>query len=106
MKRKFIQYLVKKLLKAVNEDDILRITNKGWLKGKRRLSDEEIEFLKEEAKALEESVLWKTMCDELRWLASLRMFEQSATEKNSEFGRAMLYNLEMQKKFIENCSKL
>ena len=106
LRKWLIQYLTKHLLAAVTEEDILTITNKRVLVGKRRLSEEEVAFIKEEAKALEESILWKMMVTELRWMANLRMFEKSAEGGNSTFGRAMLYSLHNMQVFIDNCKKL
>ena len=107
MIRKYlIRLLTKHLLVAVTDEDILTITNKGWFQGKRKLSEEEIMFLKEEAKALQESILWKMMVSELRWMANLRMFEKSAEEGNSAFGRALLYAIETERQYLDRVSKL
>jgi hypothetical protein len=106
LRKKIIQYLVKNLLVAVEEGDILTITNKGWFVHKRKLSEEEVIQLKEEAESLHHSVIWNMMANEIRFLANDRMFEKSAEEGNSVFGRAMLYNLQLLEKFINNCRKL
>jgi hypothetical protein len=106
IKRILIQYLVKDLLCAVPEDDLLLITTTGWLKNKRKLSGEEVAFLKEEAKIIKESLLWKVMNDELRYQANLRMFEKGQIPENTTFGRAMLYNQELMREYVERISSL
>ena len=106
LKNRIIQYLVKNLLVSITEEDIIVMTTRGWIKGKRKLSDEEVQFLKEEAKSIKESILWKYMNDEVKWNAQLRMFEKGVTEENTRFGRAMLHNLELLNKFLDNVIKL
>src|SRR5687768_15711386 len=101
-----INYLTRNLLVGITEKDILAITNKGWFMEKRKLSPEEVVFLKEEAEALKKSLLWKLMADDLRWQANLRMFEKSAEGGNSVFGRAMLYNVEVIRQYLERVIKL
>jgi len=106
LKERLIQHLVKNLLVAVMEDDILRITSRGWFKGNRKLTEEEVTFLKDGAKEFSDSIIWQYMKNELRWVANLRMFEKGQVPENTIFGRAMLYNLEVMEKFLENCKKL
>lgn len=106
LKRLLIQYLVKNLLKALTEEDIITMTNRGWFLKNRKLSGEEVTQIKEEAHSFGQSVLWKLIANEIRYDANLRMFEKSAEEGNSVFGRAMLYNLELIEKFINRCTKL
>lgn len=101
-----IQYIVKDLLAAITEKDILTVTNKGWYTGSRKLTQEEVAQLKEECQGLKESVLWKLMSNEIRYLANLQMFEKGIDRENTVFGRAMLYNLELLDKFIDRCSNL
>lgn len=105
-KNKVIRYLVKNLLVALTADDILTFTNKGWYIHKRRLSDDEVMQLKDEAQMLKDSVLWKLISNEIRFLANTRMFEKSAAEGNSVFGRAMLYNVDIIENFLDRCKKL
>lgn len=106
LKLKFIQYLVKNMLIALTVDDILTFTNKGlFIKG-RKLSSEEVAQLKDDADSFSKSFLWQTMTKEIRFLANDRMFEKSAVEGNSVFGRAMLYNIDILEKFVDRCKQL
>ena len=106
LKRRLVQYLVKNLLAAVSEEDILTITNRGWFLKNRKLTEEEITQLKEEAYSFRDSVLWGLMSKEVKHLANLQMFEKGVKEENTVFGRAMLYNLQLIQLFIDRCSKL
>lgn len=106
MRNKLIQYLVKNLLAAISEEDIITVTNRGWLKGKRKMDEAEVTQLKQEAEELKKSVLWNYMSNEVRWLANLQMFEKGISKDNTVFGRAMLYNLELCNKFLDRISRL
>jgi hypothetical protein len=106
IKRKLVAYLVKNLLAAVSERDILTITNRGWFTHNRRLTEEEVNQLKDEARALKGSVLWTMMANEVRYLANINMFEKGDTPNATTFGRAMLYNLQLLEQFIDRCKKL
>lgn len=106
LRRKLVQYLVKNLLVAITEDDILLISNKEWLLKKRKLSSEEIISLKEEAQSFQSSLLWKLMRNELRWLSNRQMFDQLQNPDDMIFGKAMLYDLEKIKDFIEKLKSL
>lgn len=110
MKRKLLNYLIRHLtrnyLAALTEEDILTMSNRGWFLNKRKLSQEEIAELKDEAQALKDSVLWRLMMRDIKYSANVRMFEKGSIDGNNIFGRAMLYNLELLNSFIENCRKL
>lgn len=106
IKHKIIQYLVKHLLVAITEDDVLTLTNRGYYLGKQKLTPEEVTHLKEEVNSFKESILWKLLKNEVRFMANLRMFEKGISSEQTIFGRAMLYNLEIIEKFIERCKQL
>lgn len=105
-KRKLIRYLTKNLLAAVTENEILTITNRGWLLGKRKLTEEEVAQLKDDAESFRHSVLWNLVASEIRYLANINMFEKGDTPNATTFGRAMLYNLQLIEKFMDRCKKL
>jgi hypothetical protein len=80
IRKKLIQFLVKNLLAATTEEDILTITNRGWMHQKRKLSPEEVTQLQEDGHSFKDSVLWNYMKAEVRYQANLRMFEQGVGE--------------------------
>lgn len=101
-----INYLTRHLLKAVTEEDILIISGKDWLHKNRRLSREEVLQLKEEAVSFESSLLYKLMYADLRFMASKQMTDNAQVVDDIVFGKAMLYNAAMEKKFVKNLTKL
>lgn len=101
-----IRYLTKHLLKAISEDDILTIVGKEWFYKKRKLTREEMLILKEEAASFEKSLLYELMYRDLRYLASRMMNEDAQTVDDITFGKAMLYNGAMEKKFVRNIANV
>lgn len=106
LRLRVIQHLTKHLLKAITEEDILTISNRDWLYRNRKLSAEEILSLKEEAQSFEKSLLYQLMYNDLRFLASRQMTDDAKTVDDITFGKAMLYNGSMEKKFVKNLTKL
>lgn len=106
MRRWLIRQLTKRLLVALTEEDVLMITNKGWFVKNHKLTPEEVSQLKDEVRGFKDSVLWKLMSNEIRLLANTQMFEKGISEKETMFGRAMLYNLQLLETFITRCTRL
>ncbi len=106
LRKRLVQYLVRNLLAAVTEDDILRVTSRGWFHKQQKLSPEEVQQLKEDAHSFGDSVLWNYMRNEVRYLANLSMFEKGISVEATIFGRAMLYDIELLEKFLSRCKSL
>lgn len=104
IKKRLIQYLTKNLLKAVNEDDILRITSEGYLLRKRKLSPEEVINIKEEAKSIVDSELWQMMMTELEYVAFIRG-RKAKTDDDNLACHYLFYNLDLLKSFMNNLGK-
>lgn len=105
IKRKILQHLTKELLVAITEDDILQMTSKGYFLNKRKLSQEELMQLAEDARAFEGSLLWQVMEKEIEYTAFVRGRKAQTSEDNLAC-HYMFYNLDLLKKFLRNCSKL
>ena len=106
IRNKLIQYLTRNLLVAITVDDILTITTRGVYIGKRKLTQEELMQIKDEAKQFQDSYTWKLITKDVRYIANLRMFEQGIVPENTTFGRAMLYNVEIIEKFMQRVKEL
>lgn len=99
-KKRFIEYLTRHLIKAVTEDDILIMTNGKWLLQKKKLTDEEIGSLKEDAKHFSHSVLWELIKKDLYFLAYLRGSRKAKDANDVMFSNAMFYNISIIDQFI------
>ena len=100
-----INYLTRNLLKAVSEDDILRIIGKDYLYHKRKLSPEEMATLREEAQMLADSFLWKLMLKEVEYVAFLTMSSKAQKSDDILFGKAMFYSADLMRKFLEGLKR-
>lgn len=100
-----INYLVKHLLKAVSEEDILQIVNDGYLYKKRKLTPEEVVTLREEARIMQDSFLWKLMTKEVEYLAFISMTSKAKTNDDIIWGKAIFYAIDIMRKFLGELSK-
>lgn len=98
-------WLVKRLLKAVTEDDILVMTQVGWFIGRHKMSSEEIITLKEEALSFEKSSLYRLMKRDLRYAATLQRYNEAKNDLDMLFGKSMLYNFDLIRKYIAGIIK-
>lgn len=101
-----INYLVRNLLKAVTEEDVLQIAGKEYLYKKRKLTAEEIAMLKEEAASFEKSLLYRLMYSEVRYLAWKLMADKAVNVDDLIAGKMMLYNQSIEKLFVSKVKKL
>lgn len=106
IRHRLVQYLVKNLLKAITEDDILILSGKDFLLNKRKLTQDELVSLSDDAKHLSKSLLWKLISNDLRYSASMRMAEKAVNVDDIIFGKAMLFNLDQIKIFISRLSRV
>lgn len=104
-KRKLLEYLTQNLLKAISEDEILIMTNKGWFLNKHKLSPEELVDLKQQAADLEGSILWQLMSKDIEYQAFLRG-RKAKTDEDNLACHYMFYNLDLIAKYISNLKKL
>lgn len=102
IRHRVICLLTNKLLKAVSEDDILRITSDGYMYRNRKLAPEEIATLKQEAKMLSDSFLWKIMTKEVEYLAFMLMSLKAKNNEDVVFGKAVFYAIYLLKSFLNN----
>jgi transcription initiation factor IIE alpha subunit len=75
LQSKFIKFLVKDIFNTITEDDILTVKKGKMTWRGKELGDEEIATLKIQAKNLSESILWKVLKSELKWLAIKTLME-------------------------------
>lgn len=105
IKKLLVQYLTRKLLKAVSSEDIITITSRGWVTENRTLTQEERQQIKMEAQDLADSTLWKYLSKELEYAAFVRGRKATNDEDNMAC-HYMFYNLDLIEQFLERCRKL
>lgn len=92
--------------RPIFEDEVLTVTNKGWYIGNRKLSQEEVTGLREDAKAFGASYLWKVMRKDIHFMAYLRATNKAQSAEDIVYANSMYYNLELIEKFIKRCTEL
>lgn len=101
LQKRLINVLVKNLFNTITKDDILEFQGKDtggnpivFYKGK-RLEAEKTMALKESARILKESQLWKCLESEIKYVSNLRMFEKGQNTDDILAGKMALYVLEV-----------
>jgi len=105
LKHIVINFLTKHLVKAITEDDILIVSGRDFLINRIKLSPEEIQNLKDDAETFKDSLLWRLISNEVKFDAIQRMGDKAVTPDDIIFGKAMLYDINLIRNFIENLSK-
>lgn len=110
MKKHFKAYLihllVRKLLRSITEDDVLRRGKDGIIRARgKKLSNEMISQLQNEAEYIQNSITFKLLMDDMEYLAQQTMFARSSSFDDMLFGKAQLYVIDVLKKKIQNLAK-
>ena|SRR3990167_3819957 len=105
LKKLLLRTLTKNLLKVVNEDDLLVITNQGWVSKGRRLTPEEKAEIKAQANEFSQSLLWEFISKELEYQAFVRG-RKATTDRENDACHLMFYNLDIIEKFLIRCRTL
>lgn len=80
-------------------------TNAYYLGGK-KLTDNQSKTLKAEAGAIRQTGLYKVLCETLSFAAHRSMFEEMKTLEDSHYGKALLYNVSVIQKVVENIANI
>ena len=104
MKQRIINYLLSGLLNAITIREIIGNnpkTKEIQIDGV-DIRPDELHALQAEIKALEGFRIWKILTETTKSKAEERIFKTSMTIEDINFGKAMLYNLSLQKSIIDN----
>lgn len=103
---KAIRLVTKHLLNTITEDDVLRTTKNGGIlcKGK-PLSREMLDQMQNEAEYIKNSITFKLLMDDMRYLANQTMYERSSSFEDMRFGKAMLYLIDVLYKKINKLAE-
>lgn len=107
LRKKLINLLVKRLFNGLTEDDVLKVRGKNVILYKGfKLKPEKIESIKVDAKTFRDSVIWKLLSDDMKYVANKRMFEVSESMDDMMAGKMVLYTIDLINKKLDNLSKL
>lgn len=93
--------MTKLKLSEVSVDDVITQVGNVMLLGGKEISEAEKKVLREEAKYLKESRIWKVFQETLKYQAQLVMFEKSKDFNDMLVGKAMLRNLDVQNQILK-----
>lgn len=104
--RKFtINLLAKHLFKTIVEEDLLRVRGgKMYVRGQ-ELTQEQTEILREQAFALQDSMLWRYLKLDLKHQAIRKTLNDSQTMEDVISGKLLLYLIDVVEKRLENLHK-
>ena len=95
------------LFNAITVDDILLFLPDGSIRYRgKRLDEAQVNELQESAEKFANSTIWKLLSDDAKYNANLKMYEESHDYNGMMFGKAMLYNLDILSKRMEQLSNL
>jgi len=92
-----LRKVIKHLYKGIEENELVRFDS---------LDERDRKRLKEEARYLEKTLLWKLLIGDMIHVSQKRMFEKATEEKELLFGKAVLYTIEVIKKKVDKLKQL
>lgn len=106
LRRKFIDWLIHDLFKAVDRRDILRVDgpSEAYFNDK-RIPAETLERLIQDAQRFESSMLWQIISRQLNYRASELIAQQSKTTDDIYFGKALLWWVKVVEEIFEELRK-
>lgn len=106
LRNNWINYITKNLFNGITEDDILAVKADGVYLKDKKLTEEQIVLLSEDAEKFANSVIWKFLTDDAKYQANYLMYQQSQSYEGMMFGKALLYLIDIMQKKIEQLKKL
>jgi hypothetical protein len=99
-------WLLKNLLNAITLSDIIKYDKGQWSINGRGMTIEEMEAIKEEAKFISKTRIWALLQGTLAEEAKDRMFNKARTIDDIMWGKALLYNLDLQNQIISTLKNI
>jgi hypothetical protein len=99
-------YLLKHLLNAITEDQILIHNGKKFIVGGKELPEADYRDITSGAQAIKSMYVWQLLCKEMKYHANEDIFNKSQTIDDVMFGKAVLYTVDVMEKKLDKLSKL
>lgn len=106
LRKKFINWIVKDLFSAITAEDILKITGAGIYYKNKKLNEEQVDALQQDAERFSKSAIWKFLSEDAIYQANFIMYENSKSYEDMLFGKAVRYAVDIIDKKIKQLSKL
>lgn len=99
-------FILQDLLLAVVPEEVLEYKDNVFYIHGTPLSYEQSEELVNEAKALKKLQLWQWLFQDMKRISNKRIFEHSQSFQDMEFGKAVLYVVDVIEKKITNIANM
>lgn len=106
LRRKLINFVVKRLYKFVSADEVLIQTRGGLFINGQPLELKHVKELQGQAKIIIEMDVYKLIRRELIEISNRKMFNESKNIDDMMFGKAMLYCLDLIHQKLSKLSKM
>ena len=106
LKQRLINALTRTLIPLVEDKEIISFNKQGDVFiGTTKLTETELNTLRQEAKFLKESQIWKIINIYFTQLAKKKLFEESKDIDDLLFAKTMLYTLSVQNIILDKIKK-
>lgn len=101
MKQRILNYVLKYLFGAITVEEIISTDSKGVTSiDGLPIRPDELKAMQAEIKAMEGFRVWKIISETTKYHAESKLFITSKVVEDMNFGKAMLYNLSLQKSIM------
>jgi len=91
MKKKILQFLLKRFYLAPTDEDFIKVTKAGLMKGGEELTPEQVRSVKTQANSLKDNALFQDLLKSLKYNATQSIYYKSSNVDDIIFGKVMLY---------------
>lgn len=104
LKNKLLTEAVKRMFNTIGADDILRVDEETgmWFFQGKPLSKEDVMSLKEDARILRASKLWRVLRMDVRYQINKKMYEEGALTMDYIWGKLLLFYDDIVRTRIKN----
>lgn len=104
-RREILTRAVRKHFNTISADDILKETTEGWRFEGEPLPDHQQKLLISESEQIINSLAWKVITADVKYLANKKMFLTAANLQDVDNGKFWLYILDMLRTRLQSLSK-
>ena len=106
MRQRVLNYLLRHLFNAVTEDDVLIYKGNKFYVGGNELPDSDTQDIISGAKGMKEMYMFQLLMKDLKNEANKMIYKNGKTMEEVNFGRSVLWTVDVIERKIENLSNL
>ena len=101
-----LNLITKELFNNKKEKDCLRMVNGKLILNGKVLDVKQRDIIVSQAKEIKNMDLYQLLCNEMEYLANKKMYYDSTTLEDLQFGKAALWFIDIFKQKVDNLTKL